>query len=121
MPRKLSEIKQFVPKSSLNHIQPDPAQNSVMGNVKKLHDALSKANLDKDVEKLMKDHLFKEVCDKLGTNGLMAQAKGDGAMEVESYALAKQDKLEYYNPAAPAPAKNDPQNETENKGPQVGM
>ncbi|MBR3395626.1 MAG: hypothetical protein IKG76_07585, partial [Firmicutes bacterium] len=72
-------------------------------NSDKLANALDKANLDKDVEKLMKDHLFKEVCDKLGTNGLMAQAKGDGAKLVESYALAKQDKLEPYNPVAPAP------------------
>ncbi|MBR0517586.1 MAG: hypothetical protein IJK10_05640 [Firmicutes bacterium] len=53
--------------------------------------------------------------DKLGTKGLMAQAQGDGAKLVESYALAKQDKLEYYNPVAPAPAKNGPQNEAENK------
>ncbi|MBQ3662245.1 MAG: hypothetical protein II907_09470 [Firmicutes bacterium] len=59
--------------------------------------------------------------DKLGTKGLMAQAQGDGAKLVESYALAKQDKLEYYNPVAPAPAKNGPQNEAENKGPQINM
>ncbi len=48
-------------------------------------------------------------------------AQGDGAKLVESYALAKQDKLEYYNPVAPAPAKNGPQNEAENKGPQINM
>ena len=40
-------------------------------------------------------------------------AQGDGAKLVESCALAKQDKLEYYNPVAPAPAKNGPQNEAE--------
>ena len=48
-------------------------------------------------------------------------AQGDGAKLVESYALAKQDKLEYYNPVAPAPAKNGPQNKAENKGPQINM
>ena len=90
-------------------------------NSDKLANALDKANLDKDVEKLMKDHLFKEVCDKLGTNGLMAQAKGDDSKLVESYALAKQDKLEPYNPVVPAPVKEGPKKVEENKGPQVGQ
>lgn len=40
MPRKLSELREFVPKSSLKNIQADPAQNSVLGNVKKLYDSL---------------------------------------------------------------------------------
>ena len=85
----------------------------------KLANALDKANLNKDVEELMKGHLFKEVCDKLGTQGLMAQAKGDGSKLVESYALAKQDKLEPYNPVAPAPVNKGPQKVEENKGPQI--
>ena len=67
------------------------------------------------------DQFLKEVCDKLGTNGLMAQAKGDGAKLVESYALAKQDKLEPYNPVVPAPVKEGPKKVEENKGPQVGQ
>lgn len=86
----------------------------------KLANALDKENLNKDVEQLMKGYLFQEVCDKLGTKGLMDQAKGDGSKLVESYALAKQDKLEYYNPAAPAPVNNGPKKVEENKGPQVG-
>lgn len=85
----------------------------------KLANALEKANLSKDVNKLMKDPLFKEVCEKLGTKGLMDQAKGDGTKLVESYALAKQDKLEYYNPAVPAPVNKGPQKVEENKGPQI--
>ena len=44
MPRKLSEIKEFVSKKSLEKIDQNPAYNSVMGNVKKLHDALEGAN-----------------------------------------------------------------------------
>ena len=39
-PRKLSELKEFVPKSSMQNIREDPAQNSVLGNVKKLSDLL---------------------------------------------------------------------------------
>lgn len=58
--------------------------------------------------------------EKKKSSRFLAQAKGDGAKLVESYALAKQDKLEYYNPAAPAPAKNGPQKVEENKGPQIG-
>ena len=46
MPRKLSEIKQYVPKSSLENIQDVPAKNSVMGNVKKLHDMLEEYESD---------------------------------------------------------------------------
>ena len=85
----------------------------------KLSAALDKEQFDKNVEKMMKDHLFKEVCDKLGPNGLKAQAKGDGEKLVESYALAKADKLEPYKPEAPA-VKNGPQKDVQNKGPQAG-
>ncbi|MCR4724619.1 MAG: hypothetical protein K5772_04180 [Clostridia bacterium] len=44
MPRKISELKQFVSKKSLENIKEDPSQNSVLGNVKKLNDFLGDYN-----------------------------------------------------------------------------
>ncbi len=41
MPRKLSQIKEYVSKKSLENIHEDPANNSVMGNIKKLYDELA--------------------------------------------------------------------------------
>ena len=90
----------------------------------KLSNALDKEEFNKSVDKLMRNHLFKEVCDKLGTEGLMAQAKGSGEKLIESFALAKEDKLEPYRPEAPADEKKGPQNEQvreeQQAGPQVG-
>ena len=40
MPRKLKELKEVTPKNTLENIQEDPAQNSVLDNVKKLYDVL---------------------------------------------------------------------------------
>ena len=41
MPRKISEIKEFTSKKSLENIKEDPAGNSLMGNIKKLNDELA--------------------------------------------------------------------------------
>lgn len=84
----------------------------------KLEDAIDK-NLDKDVEKLMNHYLFKEVCEKLGTRGLLEQAKGNGEQLVESFALAQQDKLQPYGEEkAPAAVKDDLQKNIVNEGPE---
>ena len=37
MPRTLKDLREVTPKTSLQNIQDDPAKNSVLGNVKKLH------------------------------------------------------------------------------------
>ena len=76
----------------------------------KLADALDKAQMEKSINKLMNDHLFKEVCEKLGPEGLLQQAKGDGSQLVRSYGLAMEDKLQPYKPE-PAASKNGPQAE----------
>ena len=83
---------------------------------KTLADALDEKTLDAKAEKMMRHYNFKDMVEKLGTEGLQKQAEGDGAKLVESYALAEQDKLQPYKPAAAAPVKNGPVNEN----PQVG-
>lgn len=80
----------------------------------KLADALDTAQLEKDVNALMKNLNFKDMCDKLGNEGLMKQAQGDGSKLVNSFALATENKLQPYNPEAPAPVKDGPE-----KGPQA--
>ena len=37
MPRKIKDIKEIASMQSLGNIHDDPAQNSVLGNIKKLH------------------------------------------------------------------------------------
>lgn len=78
-------------------------------NGEKLEKALEKANLEKNVDRLMNDYLFKEVCQKLGAEGLSEYTKGDGSQLVESYALAKTDQLQPYNPPVPV-VKNEQKN-----------
>ena len=55
MPRKLSEIKEFSSKKSLEKINEDPAKNSVMGNVKKLYDTM--AEYDDFMSKKLRENL----------------------------------------------------------------
>ena len=89
-----------------------------------LENALETKNFEADVNKLMKeDHLFREVCDKLGEKGLAEQAKGDGLKLFDSYNLAREDKLEFYNPNKPIVKEGPvqaPKKQEEVKGPQMG-
>ena len=52
MPRKISEIREFTPKKSLTNIKDDPSQNSLMGNIKKLHDDLTSYQNNMEVRAL---------------------------------------------------------------------
>ena len=89
-----------------------------------LENALETKKFEADVNKLMKeDHLFNEVCEKLGERGLAEQAKGDGLKLFDSYNLAKEDKLEFYNPNKPVVKEgpvNAPKKQEQEKGPQMG-
>ena len=88
-----------------------------------LEAALEKEQFEKDVNTLMKDYLFKEVCGKLGERGLAEQAKGDGLKLFDSYNLAREDKLEFYNPNKPVVKDGPvqaPKKPEEVKGPQMG-
>jgi hypothetical protein len=89
-----------------------------------LENALETKKFEADVNKLMKeDHLFREVCDKLGEKGLAEQAKGDGLKLFDSYNLAREDKLEFYNPNKPVVKEGPvqaPKKQEEVKGPQMG-
>ena len=66
----------------------------------KLAKAMDPKQFNGEVNKLMSHHLFKEVCDKLGTEGLQDHAKGSGFKLIDCYNLAKEDKLMPYKPAA---------------------
>jgi len=77
MPRKLSELKQFVPQSSLKNIKENPAENSVLGNVKKLYDLLESEN----------DYASKILRNDLGTildaaEGKIEEGSGDLAIDL---------------------------------------
>lgn len=80
----------------------------------KLAKALEKENMAAEVEEMRKHHLFAEMVEKLGKEGLQKQVQGDGAELAVSYGLAKQDKLEYYKPEQ-APVKAN-----QKDGPQAG-
>jgi hypothetical protein len=93
------------------------------GHGSELEAALEKEQFEKDVNTLMKDYLFQEVCGKLGERGLTEQTKGDGLKLVDSYKLAKDDKLEFYNPNKPVVKEGPvqaPKKPEEVKGPQMG-
>ena len=80
-----------------------------------LEKALEPDALAKNVNTLLtRDHLFSEVCNKLGVKGLLAQAGGDGKDLAKSYQLAREDKLEFYNAPKPAVAK------VQKNGPEAG-
>ena len=89
-----------------------------------LEERLETGNFQNDVNKLMhKDHLFKEVCNTLSEKELAEQAKGDGLKLFDSYNLAKEDKLEFYNPNKPVVKEgpvNAPKKQEQEKGPQMG-
>ena len=55
MPRTISEIREFVPRNYANNIKEDPARNSVIGNVKKLHDVLGE--YDDFASRTLRGHL----------------------------------------------------------------
>ena len=80
-----------------------------------LEKALEPDALNKNVNTLLtRDHIFSEVCNKLGVKGLLAQAGGDGKDLAKSYQLAREDKLEFYNAPKPAVAK------VQKNGPEAG-
>ena len=88
----------------------------------KLENALEKKNLNMEVDVLTRNHLFKEVCDKLGPEGLTKYARENVSKLFDAMRLAKEDKLEPYKPEAPAAGKKGPANEknVEQKAPQAG-
>ncbi len=84
----------------------------------KLAKAMDPKQFNEKVNTLMSHHLFKEVCDKLGTEGLQDHAKGSGFKLIDSYNLAKEDKLMPYKPAAEPVVKHE---EPQKKNPMQGL
>ncbi len=74
MPRKISEIKEFTSKKSLENIKEDPAGNSLMGNIKKLHDELGPYQNSLEVSAL-----------RTRLSNIMDAHKGKGSNEVGDY------------------------------------
>ena len=117
---KLAAQKMVLAKRKADYADP---KNNTIETSSDLEAALEKEQFEKDVNKLMKDHIFKEVCDKLRERGLTEQTKGDGLKLVDSYNLAKKNQLEFYNPNKPIVKEGPvqaPKKQEEVKGPQMG-
>ena len=97
----------------------EPADNDYRSADEKLLGNISDEEMTKHVSKFMKSGTFKEMCEALGPEKLLQQAKGDGNSLITSYSKALDGTLKAA-PAAEA-GKNGPQRDAVKEGEAAGI
>ncbi|MBR6351457.1 MAG: hypothetical protein IKR93_03940 [Firmicutes bacterium] len=120
---QLNKNKEDIMQAGKELIDPDealePADNDYRSADEKLLGNISDEEMTKHVSKLMKSGTFKEMCEALGPEKLLQQAKGDGNSLITSYSKALDGTLKAA-PAAEA-GKNGPQRDAVKEGEAAGI